>query len=107
MCCVGFPYNMSGLHQGGDDARGRVRSARDHLGGSRLTRVVRAAVVHLEARPTAAHAGEADVDLVFNIAEGLEVGRNREAQVPALCELLGIPYTGSDSATLAIALDKS
>jgi D-alanine-D-alanine ligase len=27
--------------------------------------------------------------------------------VPALCELLGIPYTGSDSATLAIALDKA
>jgi D-alanine-D-alanine ligase len=34
-------------------------------------------------------------------------GRNREAQVPALCELLNIPYTGSDSATLAIALDKA
>ncbi|MCC6807363.1 MAG: ATP-grasp domain-containing protein [Deltaproteobacteria bacterium] len=49
---------------------------------------------------------EADVDLIFNIAEGL-IGRNREAQVPALCELLGIPYTGSDSATLAIALDKA
>ena len=31
----------------------------------------------------------------------------REAQVPALCELLGVPYTGSDSATLAIALDKA
>ena len=43
---------------------------------------------------------DAEVDLVFNIAEGV-AGRNREAQVPALCELLGIPYTGSDSATLA------
>ncbi len=49
---------------------------------------------------------EAKVDLIFNIAEGLS-GRNREAQVPALCELCGIPYTGSDSATLALALDKS
>jgi len=47
------------------------------------------------------------VDLVFNVAEGLSAGRNREAQVPALCELLGIPYTGSDSATLALALDKA
>ena len=46
------------------------------------------------------------VDLVFNIAEGVD-GRNREAPVPALCELLGIPYTGSDSATLSIALDKA
>jgi D-alanine-D-alanine ligase len=46
------------------------------------------------------------VDLVFNIAEGIS-GRNREAQVPNLCELLGIPYTGSDSATLSICLDKA
>lgn len=49
---------------------------------------------------------DAKVDLVFNIAEGM-AGRNREAQVPALCELCGIPYTGSDSATLALALDKA
>ncbi|HEX4620850.1 MAG TPA: D-alanine--D-alanine ligase, partial [Myxococcaceae bacterium] len=45
------------------------------------------------------------VDLVFNIAEGFR-GRNRESQVPALLELLDIPYTGSDTATLSIALDK-
>jgi D-alanine-D-alanine ligase len=49
---------------------------------------------------------ESPVDLVFNIAEGAG-GRNREAAVPALCELLGIPYTGSDAATLSIALDKA
>ncbi len=47
----------------------------------------------------------ANVDVVFNIAEGIS-GRNREAQVPNLCELLGVPYTGSDSATLSICLDK-
>jgi D-alanine-D-alanine ligase len=45
--------------------------------------------------------------LVFNIAEGVSGGRNREAVVPALCELMGIPYTGSDAATLSIALDKA
>jgi D-alanine-D-alanine ligase len=45
------------------------------------------------------------IDLVFNIAEGFK-GRNRESQVPALLELLDIPYTGSDPATLSIALDK-
>jgi D-alanine-D-alanine ligase len=47
-----------------------------------------------------------EVDVVFNIAEGIS-GRNREAQVPNLCELLGVPYTGSDSATLSICLDKA
>ena len=46
------------------------------------------------------------VDVVFNIAEGFR-GRNREAQVPALLELLDIPYTGSDPATLSLALDKA
>jgi D-alanine-D-alanine ligase len=46
------------------------------------------------------------VDLVFNIAEGFK-GRSRESQVPALLELLDIPYTGSDPATLSIAHDKA
>jgi len=45
------------------------------------------------------------VDIVFNMAEGIR-GRNREAQVPSLCELLAIPYTGSDPATLSLCLDK-
>ena len=46
------------------------------------------------------------VDLVFNTAEGWGT-RSREAQVPALCELLHIPYTHSGSLTLAISLDKA
>ncbi|MDB4986690.1 MAG: D-alanine--D-alanine ligase [Myxococcaceae bacterium] len=45
-------------------------------------------------------------DLVFNVAEGLQ-GLNREAQVPALCELLGIEFTGSDAACMAISLNKA
>ncbi len=44
-------------------------------------------------------------DLVFNIAEGVS-GRSREAQVPAVCELFGQPYTFSDPLTCAITLDK-
>jgi len=45
-------------------------------------------------------------ELVFNIAEGTGASRNREARVPAVCEMLGIPCTGSDLLTLALALDK-
>ncbi len=45
-------------------------------------------------------------DFVFNIAEGYGVGRSREARVPAVLEMLGIPYTGSDPLTLAATLDK-
>ncbi len=45
-------------------------------------------------------------DLVFNIAEG-HGGRAREAQVPALLNMMDIPFTGSDETTLCIALDKA
>lgn len=44
--------------------------------------------------------------ICFNIAEGL-TGDGREAQVPALCELLGIPYTASGVVANAISLDKT
>lgn len=45
-------------------------------------------------------------DICFNIAEGLG-GDAREAQVPALLELLKIPYTGSRVLTNGISLDKT
>lgn len=48
---------------------------------------------------------EGQFDFVFNIAEG-EGRRCREAVPAAVCELLGIPFTGSDPLTLAITLDK-
>jgi D-alanine-D-alanine ligase len=44
-------------------------------------------------------------DICFNIAEG-HYGDSREAQIPALLELLKIPYTGSRVLTQAISLDK-
>jgi D-alanine-D-alanine ligase len=46
------------------------------------------------------------VDIVFNIAEGRGNLRSREAQVPAMLEMLNIPYSGSDPQTLSITLDK-
>jgi len=44
-------------------------------------------------------------DICFNICEG-HFGDSREAQVPAILEMLRIPYTGSRVLTLALALDK-
>lgn len=49
---------------------------------------------------------ETGVDFVFNIAEGRGAYRSREAQVPSVLEMLGIPYSGADPQTLAVALDK-
>jgi D-alanine-D-alanine ligase len=43
--------------------------------------------------------------ICFNICEG-HFGDAREAQVPAILEMLRIPYTGSKVLTLALALDK-
>lgn len=45
-------------------------------------------------------------DFVFNFAEGTGVSRSREARVPAVLEMLGIPFTGSDPLTMAVTLDK-
>ena len=46
------------------------------------------------------------VDLVFNVAEGIR-GADRAAQIPAMLEMLGIPYTGSGPLSLALCLHKN
>jgi D-alanine-D-alanine ligase len=46
-----------------------------------------------------------DVDVIWNISEGYGT-RNREAWVPVLCEMYGIPCLGSDALTLSKSLDK-
>lgn len=46
------------------------------------------------------------IDLVFNVAEGMH-GKDREAQIPAMLEMLKIPYTGSPPLAQAIILDKA
>lgn len=45
-------------------------------------------------------------DIVFNIAEGFN-GLSREAQIPAILDMLNIPYGGSDPLTLSICLNKA
>jgi len=44
-------------------------------------------------------------ELVFNIAEGTH-GEDRESQIPAMLEMLGLPYTGSGPLALALCLHK-
>jgi D-alanine-D-alanine ligase len=105
---IGFTYNIKRVDpKGGNDSEAEydapetidaIREALESYGH---------VVVPLEATPDLPRQFmDSPVDLVFNIAEGV-AGRNREAAVPALCELMGIPYTGSDAATLSIALDKA
>ncbi len=46
------------------------------------------------------------IDMVFNIAEGKH-GKFRESEIPAILDYFGIPYTGSSTFSLALALNKA
>jgi len=105
---IGFSYNVKRVDsKRGDDTEAEydapetIEAIRDALASYGHVVVPLEATAELPRQLM-----DAPVDLVFNIAEGV-AGRNREAAVPALCELMGIPYTGSDAATLSIALDKA
>jgi len=104
---VGLAFNMKRVASDGGDDREAEYDPPETIDA--ITRAIESHghhVVPLEANSDFPRALLASgVDVVFNIAEGIR-GRNREAQVPSLCELLGVPYTGSDSATLSICLDK-
>jgi D-alanine--D-alanine ligase len=104
---VGFAFNMKRIQSHGGDDREAEYDGPETI--QAITRAIEShghVAVPLEATPDFPRAlMSSHVDVVFNIAEGM-VGRSREAQVPSLCELLGVPYTGSDSATLSICLDK-
>ncbi len=107
---VGFTYNVKRIkpkidgaedHEAEYDAPSTLQAIREAIASWGHE------VVDLEANAELPHVLATNpVDLVFNIAEGFK-GRNRESQVPAILELVDIPYTGSDPATLSIALDKA
>lgn len=107
---VGFTFNVKRIkpladgqhdHEAEYDSPGTLQAIREAIASHGHE------VVDLEATPELPIVlSTTPVDVVFNIAEGFR-GRNRESQVPALLELLDIPYTGSDPATLSLALDKA
>lgn len=107
--CVGFAFNLRRIHSSVEndiDAEaefdspetvGAVREAISSLGYD---------VVDLEANPDLpAILPKSKIDVVFNIAEGIG-GRARESLVPALLDLMQIPYTGSDVTSISICHDK-
>ncbi|NUQ79552.1 MAG: ATP-grasp domain-containing protein, partial [Polyangiaceae bacterium] len=101
---VGLTFNMKRAE--GDEAEAEFDSPKTIQSIASAIESYGHTVVMLEATPDLPRRlTDAAPDVVFNIAEGMR-GRNREAQVPALCELLGIPYSGSDPTTLSLCLDK-
>lgn len=47
-----------------------------------------------------------NIDLIFNLSEGISGIADREAHLPMLAELLGIPHTGPGPLTAALILNK-
>jgi D-alanine--D-alanine ligase len=103
---VGLTFNMKRIDPTANDAEAEFDSPRTIAAITAAIESYGHTVVPLEATSDLPRLlADSRPDVVFNIAEGVR-GRGREAQVPALCELLGIPYTGSDATTLSICLDK-
>lgn len=105
---MGLIYNLKRgkLAPGGSDAEAEFDSAQTIEALGRAIEKLGYEVVPIEATPELpARLERAHIDLAFNIAEGYG-GRSRESTVPALLDLLGIPYTGSDATAMALTLDK-
>ncbi|MBP9669800.1 hypothetical protein KBD75_00150 [Candidatus Woesebacteria bacterium] len=52
-------------------------------------------------------ASKPNLDLVFNLSEGISDGADREAHIPMICEILGLPYTGPGPLSAGLILNKS
>jgi lysine 2,3-aminomutase len=105
--CVGLAFNMKRSDTLHDDTEAEFDSPRTIEALESAVQSFGHQVVRLEADASfPARLADSRVDLVLNIAEGSN-GRCREAHVPAVCEMLGVEYTGSDPLTLAACLDKA
>jgi len=104
---VGIAYNLK------QEKEGELEDEQAEYDSINTIRAISAAIQKTGCKTVFLEAGvnfpeiikKANVDFVFNIAEG-KGGRGREAQVPSILNLYSIPYTGSDETTLCIALDK-
>jgi len=107
---VALLYNLkqNAPHAEGEqwDAWNELDSERTVMGIARALRAGGHEVIEMEGDITLPQKLQHyKADIAFNICEGHR-GASREAQVPAMLDALGIPYTGSGVMTLAVALDK-
>ena len=102
---IGFCYNVKTTHQGDNDAEFETPETIEVI--ERVLKT-QGKVMRLPCDPQLPQRIIYEKpDIVFNIAEGYKASRNRESFAPALFELLGIPYTGSDATSLGITQDKA
>lgn len=114
---LGRPLRVAVLHNIKDQAPGGGPTAADALAELDNRRNVDdySAAIRELGHDVIALEGNADlpvrfaehpVDICFNTCEGFR-GDSREAQVPALLEMLGVPYSASKVLALAVTLDKA
>lgn len=105
MIRVGFTFNVKGKTQFSEaeiewDTPETISAILQALGQN-------AEVVPIEADERAHEKLEREKpDIVFNYAEGV-CGEERESEIPAILESLGLPYTGSTPATMKHCLNKA
>lgn len=110
---LAFLYNVRHRYPDPRDPRSQLETDFDD------PQTIRAIVKHLKNAGLIVYAIEANerayaklmrlrssIDLVFNFAEGI-YGADREAQMPAILEMLQLPYTGSTPLTHAIVFNKA
>lgn len=111
--CIAFLYNVR--HRYPDPKDPRVQLETDFDDPETIIAIIK----HLKGHDYEVLAIEADekaygkllknrekIDLVFNYSEGI-FGADRELQMPAILEMLQIPYTGSKPLTQALVFNKS
>jgi len=105
---VGISYNLKkGIPSDVEDAEAEYDSYDTIEAISNVFKAQGAKVAALEADSNfVERLKDAQVDIVFNIAEGT-YGRGREAHIPSILNFLNIPFTGSDETTLCLSLDKA
>ncbi len=82
------------------DERDVLRSLR------RLGHTVTVFGIFDDIQPLIEHIRLAKPDVIFNQCESFRSDRSQEANLPALLELLGVPYTGAKPEALALCKDK-
>lgn len=110
--CIGFLYNVRHVYPDPKDYRNQLDTDFDDPVTTKWQikhlKNLGYKVIPIEADDRAyskLYRHKKEIDIVFNLAEGI-YGRDREAQIPAMLEMLQIPYTGSSPLTSAIVLNK-
>lgn len=110
---VAFLYNVRHVYPDPNDARTQLEADFDDPQTiEELIKSLKSAgfgVIPIEANENAyfeLNKHKTEIDIAFNYSEGI-YGKDREAQLPAILEMLQIPYTGSPPLTQAIVLNKA